>query len=358
MKKNLQLALAITLGLATTVSAQDWSVDSRTRVNNFDTEMSTDQRVRLGLNFSGDAVSVHTSFNAAAQLGEYAGQDFSFGVREAYASTDLMGFASVSAGRMALNFGSGRVIGDNNWTQGNGNTWDGLMFDINNDFADLSFGYASAMNALDTNFIDGFDGTTMLLNAAKDMGDMSFNFTYASKDVNGNANTTMGLEGSYAMANGVDLTFGHYTNDNGTVTSDLTSLGANYGVNDNMAVHGGYDMYGDEGFYSNSGSFGGADFGFGNAVDYSDMDGCTDMSFGGSYTMGAMTFGATMHNVTSDDVAATEDVEAIDGRDFTGTEFNFGYTLSDNASFSLNYASNDEESADNSRMWLSLNVAF
>ena len=47
MKKNLQLALALMLGLATTVSAQDWSVDSRSRVDmsgDFD-KFETEQRV-------------------------------------------------------------------------------------------------------------------------------------------------------------------------------------------------------------------------------------------------------------------------------------------------------------------------
>ena len=50
MKKNLQLALALMLGLATTVSAQDWSVNSNTRVNNMDiggvTSMDTEQMAK------------------------------------------------------------------------------------------------------------------------------------------------------------------------------------------------------------------------------------------------------------------------------------------------------------------------
>ena len=51
MKKNLQLVLALMLGLATTVSAQDWSVNSNTRVNNMDiggvTSMDTEQMTRI-----------------------------------------------------------------------------------------------------------------------------------------------------------------------------------------------------------------------------------------------------------------------------------------------------------------------
>jgi len=360
MKKNLQLALAIMLGLATTVSAQDWSVDSRTRVTNNDTEMSTDQRVRLGMSFGTDAVSVHTSFNTTAELGKLAqGTDgnFDFDVREAYASTDLMGYATLSAGRMALNLGSGRVIGDNNWTNEKGNTWDGFMFAINNDFADVHFGYASANDtALN------LDGAGMIVNIGKDMGDMSFNATYydASEEGSGMEQTIMALEGAYAMSNGVNLTLGYYTQDLTSATgatveeSGLTALGASYGVNDNMSVHVGYDMYDDNGFYSDMGSFGGADFQFGNALNYADLDGCTDMSFGGTYNMGNMSFGATMHNVTRDEDAAA----SVTARDFSTMEFNLGYTLNDNASFSFNYASNDEAGDDGNQMWMGLHVAF
>ena len=320
--------------------------------------MSTDQRVRLGMHVGTDAVSVHTSFNTTAELGKFAqGNDgnFDFDVREAYASTDLMGYATLRAGRMALNLGSGRVIGDNNWTNEKGNTWDGFMFAINNDFADIHFGYASASDT-----IMNFDAAGMILNIGKDMGDMSFNATYVSQseDVSSSDMTMMALEAAYGMSNGVNLSLGYYTGDNGTDESGLTSLGASYGVNDNMSVHVGYDMYDDNAFYSDMGSFGGANFEFGNALNYADLDGCTDMSFGGSYDMGNMSFGATMHNVTKDAVDATDSAPAVEARDFSTMEFNLGYTLNDNASFSLNYASNDEAGDDGNQMWIGLHVAF
>ena len=49
----------------------------------------------------------------------------------------------VTAGRMALTFGSGRIMGDNDWDNGKGNTWDGFLVGINNDFADIHVGYAT-----------------------------------------------------------------------------------------------------------------------------------------------------------------------------------------------------------------------
>ena len=57
----------MTLGLAT-VFAQDWSVDSRTRVNSTDDAMSTEQRVRTVVDFA-RVVSAHVELNSAATLG-------------------------------------------------------------------------------------------------------------------------------------------------------------------------------------------------------------------------------------------------------------------------------------------------
>ena len=64
-----------------------------------------------------------------------------------------------------------------------------------------------------------------------------------------------------------------------------------------LTVMAGYDMYGENGFYLSSGSFG--DF-YGSGMEYSTFHAyrgeCTDMSFGGSYAMGDFMIGATMHN--------------------------------------------------------------
>ena len=107
MKKNLHFVLALTLGLATTVSAQDWSVDSRTRVNSTEDATSTDQRVRTAVDFGGDAVSAHVELNSTATLGKIAGMkrlgDFSLDVRQAYATTNVMDFASCNCWSYGFN---------------------------------------------------------------------------------------------------------------------------------------------------------------------------------------------------------------------------------------------------------------
>jgi len=343
MKKNLHFVLALTLGLATTVSAQDWSVDSRTRVNSTDDATSTEQRVRTAVDFGGDAVSAHVELNSSATLGAVANEDFTLSVREAYASTDIMGWASLTAGRMALNFGSGRILGDNNWVQGNGNTWDGLLFGINNDFADIHVGYAA------TDMTGAYDATTMYANIGKDMGAMAFNLLYVStqEDVSGLDNTSMGLDASYAMDNGINLSLGYYTNDNNGTEMDLTSLGLSYAVNDDLNIHAGYDMYGENGFYMSSGSFGDM---YGSGMEYSTFtyEG-TDMSFGGSYAMGDFMIGATMHTITSED-------ETID---YSVMDLSLGYSLTDNSGLTVNYATSDRDAVNEfTKTWISLNIGF
>jgi len=343
MKKNLHFVLALTLGLATTVSAQDWSVDSRTRVNSTEDATSTEQRVRTAVDFGGDAVSAHVELNSTATLGRVANDDFSLTVREAYATTNVMDFASLTAGRMALNFGSGRILGDNNWVNGNGNTWDGFLIGINNDFADLHVGYAA------TDMTDAYDATTMYANLAKDMGAMAFNLLYVDtkEDVSGSENTSMGLDATYAMDNGVNLSLGYYTNDNNGVEMDLTALGVSYAVNSDLTVMAGYDMYGENGFYLASGSFGDM---YGSGMEYSTFtyEG-TDMSIGGSYAMGDFMLGATMHTITSED-------ETID---YSVMDVSLGYSLSDNSGVSLNHATSDRDATDEfTKTWISLNVGF
>ena len=343
MKKNLHFVLALTLGLATTVSAQDWSVDSRTRVNSTDDATSTEQRVRAAVEFGGETVSAYAEINSSATLGAVANESFTNSLRQAYATTNLMDFASVTAGRMALNFGSGRILGDNDWVQGNGNTWDGFVFAINNDFADVHIGYAA------TDMTDAFDATTMYANIGKDMGAMGFNLLYvnSTEDVTGSENTSMGLDATYAMDNGAELSLGYYTNDNNGTEMDLTSLGVSYGVNDDLTVHAGYDMYGENGFYMASGSFG--DF-YGSGMEYSTMtyEG-TDVTFGGSYTMGDFMIGATMHTITSED-------ETVD---YSVMDLSLGYSLSDNSGLTVNYATSDRDAENEfTKTWISLNVGF
>ena len=353
MKKNLRIVLALTLGLATTAHAQDWSVDSRTRVNSTEDATSTEQRVRTAVDFGGETVNAHLEFNSNATLGNFSTDPvFGFDVRQAHATTNVMDFASLTAGRMALTFGSGRIMGDNDWVSDNGNTFDGFLIGVNNDFADLHVGYATSnLTTMDTL---RYDGTSMFINAARDMDNMSFNLFYMtrSEDASEFDYSAMGLDASYAMDNGVNLTLGYYTIDNGVdgAEMDLTSLGAHYEVNDGLTVHAGYDMYGENGFYSTMGSFGDK---YGSGMMYSSFAGFegTDLSVGGTYAMGDFTLGATMHTVAHED-------ETLSANDYGVTDISLGYTLSENSGVKVNYATSDQNGGDFAKTWISLHVGF
>ena len=140
MKYNLRNILALSLGLMTTVAfAQDWNVDSRTRIDmsGDNDKMSTDQRVTLGATVGGSDWGIHVSSDVNYTLG--ADTEKSMRIYEAYASADLMGYASVTAGRQALNYGSGALLSSNDWAAER-TTWEGMTFGLNLDAADVTIG--------------------------------------------------------------------------------------------------------------------------------------------------------------------------------------------------------------------------
>ena len=64
--------------------------------------------------------------------------------------------------------------------------------------------------------------------------------------------------------------------------------------------------------------------------------------------MGDFMIGATMHTISSED-------ETID---YSATDLSLGYSLSDNSSLSMNYASSDRSGDDVNKTWISLNIGF
>ena len=72
MKRNLRNILALSLGLMTTVAfAQDWGVDSRTRIDmsGDNDKMETEQRVTLGATWGGSDWGIHVSSDVNYTLG-------------------------------------------------------------------------------------------------------------------------------------------------------------------------------------------------------------------------------------------------------------------------------------------------
>ena len=342
MKKNLRNILVLAMGLMTTVSfAQDWDADSRTRIdmNGDGDEMSTDQRATVGATWGGSDWSIHGSTNVNYTLG--TGNAATIGVYEAYASTDLMGYASVTAGRQALDYGSGAIMSSNQWGA-NRATWDGFTFGLDLDMADVSFGYASTSGAVS----DETGRSQMWLNAAKGEGDWNANLLYMSTTLGAaDAMTAMGLDLSYAMMGGdlsLDVSYNTATGY-GAEDMDMTMLGATYNVNESMSISGSQTTYGENGFNVGSASMGGyassGSLGYLGAND-------VNLAIGGAYAMGDFTLGATMNTITNEVSAVDRDVMDI----------SVGYTMSANANLSLSMATDTNGDDETNYMWITLNV--
>jgi hypothetical protein len=355
MKKNLRNILVLAMGLMTTVSfAQDWNVDSRTRIDmggDYD-KMETAQRATLGATFGGSDWSIHGSTVVNYDLG--LGQKADIAVYEAYASADLMGYASMTAGRQALNYGSGMIIGSNEWGTDR-NTRDGFTFGLDLDMADVTLGYASRMNG--DSLTNG--GTAMWLNASKSEGDWTANLLYVSQtatiaDVDGDATTAMGLDLSYAMMGGdlnLNVTYNTISMGDAATDMDMNSIGATYNVNESMSISASQTTYGEGGFATAGSNYG---VGTGSWMTNGNMGYLAandkNMSIGGAYNMGDFDLGVTMHTITNDVVEAYER---------NVMEMSLGYSMSDNANLSLMYATDDNRYAGASEetyMFLTLTV--
>ena len=377
MKKKLRNILVLAMGLMTTVSfAQDWNVDSRTRIDmsaangQGEDHMSTDQRATLGATWGGSDWGIHISsdVNYTFRTDGDNSQDASMRIYEAYASTDLMGYASVTAGRQALDYGSGAIMSSNQWGADR-TTWDGFKFGANLDFADISFGFGRKSNSVYDGVADdtltlvdetvAAGNTNMWLNVSKADADWSANLLYMSTSEGaGDAKTAMGLDLTYAMMGGDLNLAGSYNTSSGydvdalgaAVDGEMISIGATYTVSDAMTATLNGTQYGENGFDVNSANMQSrnmsGNLGYLNADDQ-------DINFGVTYNMGAFDLGGTMHKITNNaKVPAGADAVKRDVN-----EISLGYTMSENANLSLSYASDKDGSADaETYMYITLNI--
>ena len=338
MKKNLRNILALSLGLMTTVAfAQDWNVDSRTRIDmsGDNDKMSTDQRVTLGATVGGSDWGIHVSSDVNYTLG--ADTEKSMRIYEAYASADLMGYASVTAGRQALNYGSGALMSSNDWAAER-TTWEGMTFGLNLDAADVTIGYHSQNSGAEGEE----DAGNMWINAGGEFSGWNVNVLYMQDE--GMEDNATGIDISGDLA-GASVSASMNQDFNG---GEMTMLGATYSVNDDMNVVGSYTTYGEEGFYMPGTNMDGSWMTTGGVGYLGAND--ENMSLGLTYNMGSINLGATMHQITNSE---NDDYE----RDVM--EISLGYSLGDNAGLSLKYATDATGDADEDKyMWLTLNVGL
>jgi hypothetical protein len=323
-------------------------------------KMETAQRATLGATWGGSDWGIHMSTVVNYDLGADADMNglqdaASLGVYEAYASTSLMGYANLTVGRQALNYGSGIIIGSNEWSA-HRVTRDAFVFDLDLSMADVTVGYQSRMNG--DSLTDG--GSGYWLNAAKADGDWSANLLYGSQtgtidDVDGDALTYMGLDLSYAMMGGsLGLDVSYNTASQGTVDTDMMSIGATYNVNDDMSIHASQTSYGELGFQSaggNAGVYGSDSWTSHGNIGHLGAN-QKDLAIGGTYAMGDFNLGVTMHTVTDESEGAV--AEAYER---SAMELSLGYTMSDNAGLAVNYATdNNGTETDTKYTWVTLTI--
>ena len=340
MKKNLRNILALSLGLMTTVAfAQDWNADSRTRIDmsGDNDQKTTTQRATVGATWGGSDWGIHLSSDVNYTLGTEGGAEIMAGVYEAYASTDLMGYASVTAGRQAINNGSGALMSSNDWSA-NRTTWDGMTFGLNLDMANVTVGYARRNSGLEGEEDNG----NMWLNAGGDFSGWNVNVLYMTNEATDNAASGIDISGDLMGAT-VSASMNRDFTD-----GEMNMLGVSYAVNDDMNVVGSYTTYGDSAFSMAGTNMSGGLAGSGQLGYLGAND--EDMSLGITYNMSGITLGATMHQITNTEVETYE-------RDVM--EISLGYSLNDNAALSLKYATNTDGDAEEVKyMWLTLNVGL
>ena len=332
MKKTLRNVLAVALGLMTTVTfAQDWNVDSRTRIDmsGDNDKMVTNQRATLGATWGGSDWGIHVSSDVNYMLG---GAAASMGIYEAYASTDVMGFATWTAGRQAVNNGSGALMSSNDWGASR-TTWDGMTFAFDFDAADISLGYANYNGGGE----EEEDQGNMWMNVGGEFSGWGVNLLYMTREESDDAATGLDISGEVAGASISASMNKDWEGD------EMRVIGLSYAVSDDMSVNVSQTTYSEDGAFHMAGTNMDGSWMETGGMGYLGA-GDEDLSYGISYDMGEISLGATMHTVSND----ANDV------DRKVTQFNLGYSLGDNASLGLSYASDDSD--DSKYTWLTLTV--
>jgi hypothetical protein len=295
----------------------------------------TNQRATIGATWGGSDWGIHVSSDVNYMLSNQAATgELGMEIYEAYASTDLMGYASLTAGRQAINNGSGALMSTNDWGT-NRTTWDGMTFGLNLDAADVTIGYAN-MNAGGEG---DEDNGNMWLNAGGEFSGWNVNLLYMTNTVNGeDSDAATGLDISGEVG-GAGVSASMNTDFDG---DEMRVLGLTYAVNDDMGVNVSQTVYGDDGGFNMAGT--NMDGSWNSTGNLGYLNGGDEMlSYGLTYNMNGIALGATMHNVTD----SNEEERDI-------TEISLGYSLNDNSGLSLKMVDDN----DTKYMWLTLNVGL
>ena len=304
MKKNLRNVLVLSLGLITTIASAQWSASSKSWIDNTNSDDRNGfTRSTVTLDMSG----VHISGDHFWNTDGTTSQD----LYEAYVSTDVMGFGTLTLGRQDLSFGSGVLISSGNWGA-NRYTTDGMDFSMSLSGININAGTMGGINT-DMNYI----------NASGEFAGVSINaLMIDDNDVKSNA-----YDLGYSMMNG-DLNLSYTMADDGNNT-EMTRIGVSYNVFENLSAHGHmttYDGDSDPGTPFNAPNSAMSD-GFAQGVMPHLTNGLEALSYGISYDLGDIAFSYTMHTVS-----VTDDGGLPAADDYDLTDIKISYQLNDNCS--------------------------
>ena len=300
MKKNLRNLLVLSLGLITTIASAQWGATSTSWIDNTDSDARTmDNRTTLTVDLS----SIHVSADYNSAWNNAGTTQNNANVYEAYASTDVMGFGTLTMGRQDLSFGSGALISSDEW--GNSRyTTDGA------DFA-ASFGGIN----INAGTMSGISTATNYVNAGGSFSGVSFNMLMISS----NSGTTKahGYDLGYSLMDGA-LNIHYSTNDDGG-GNEMTDMGGSYNVMDNVSIHGSMRKYeGTAGStFTAANSAWNEGLAGGSLAHYE--NGSEIISYGLNYGLGDISLGYTMHTVS---MTGSTDVDI--------TDLSLSYNLNDN----------------------------
>ena len=313
MKKNLQKVLILALGLTTTIASAQWSANSTTWVDNTNSDARTAvTRITAGFDMSG----VHVSSDYYATMDATETIQYNANVYEAYVSTDVMGYGTLTLGRQDLSFGSGALIGSNNWGPKRYIT-DGANF-------------AASFSGFDINAgtLGGINQSSNYINAAGSFSGVSVNVLMIDNyDVKSH-----GYDFGYSMMDGA-LNLSYSMNDDGQ-GSEMTHMGASYQVFDNMSAHASMRAYSGEYNADNSPkTFTAANSAWNDGLSAGVLphfnNGAEILSYGINYDLGDISLSYTMHTVSDDE---NVNLDGTDIADLDLTDMSVSYKLNDNTS--------------------------
>lgn len=273
MKKQIKSILLISLALcANIVSSQDWHGNSRIRVINniFSGDGETTSRNRIGLNWGGQDWGVTLTGNHTYLLNASENMEKTR-IYEASLSTVLPFGLNLTGGRMALHYGDGRIIGNDNWGN-NGRTHDGVVLGYKG-FVEIDVG-------LDAGNWAGDNWEYLYL--SKSVYNWNFDGAYLDDEINNTA--TKGFAIDYIMMDDkLDLGIDYWNqtacrNCNEDGDASLIALSLDYKVGDNTTINGGMDMFTAEDGRDWNASWG----------DYHQFNGAMDITSFGSYQIEEM----------------------------------------------------------------------